>query len=105
MGAPHETDIAVLHEVDALIVDDLAFACVQGDIAAWIRRGELDRAEIPGRVRANIGEVLANLKPGRTHPDERILAVIQGLTACDVVMAKAVVDRAIAEGAGQTLTL
>ena len=105
MGSPHEVDIAVLHEADGLIVDDLAYARIQGDLAAWIERGELDPAELPRRLRANIGEVVAGLKTGRHDPAERLLAIIQGLTACDVAMAKTVLDRAATERIGQIVTI
>lgn len=105
MGSAHELDVAVLREADGLIVDDLAYARMQGDLAAWIERGELDPAELPHRLRANIGEVVAGLKTGRHHAGERLLAIIQGLTACDVAMAKAVLDRAAAERIGQLVTI
>lgn len=105
MGSAHELDIGVLYEADGLIVDDLTYARTQGDLAAWIRRGELDDAGLTARLRANIGEIVGGLKVGRRHADERVLAIMQGLTACDVVMAKAVLDRATQEDIGQTVTL
>jgi ornithine cyclodeaminase/alanine dehydrogenase-like protein (mu-crystallin family) len=105
MGSAHEADIAVLRESDGLIVDDLAYACIQGDIAAWIARKELDPGQLRSTVRATIGEVVAGLKVGREHPNERILAIIQGLTACDVALAKAVLDQATAAGIGQTVEI
>ena len=46
MGSPHEVDIAVLRECDALIVDDLSYARVQGDIHAWLQRGEIEEDEL-----------------------------------------------------------
>jgi ornithine cyclodeaminase/alanine dehydrogenase-like protein (mu-crystallin family) len=105
MGSPHEVDVAVLRECDALIVDDIDYVHIQGDIHAWLARGEIDEAELADRLRGNIGQVLAGLAPGRTGDDERLLAVIQGLTACDVALAKAVLDRALAQGVGQTVEL
>ena len=101
MGYPHEVDVAVLRECDALIVDDIDYARVQGDICAWLQRGEIDEAELGQRLRANVGEVIAGLKAGRKNDGERLLAVVQGLTACDIALAKAVFDRAVAEGVGQ----
>lgn len=103
MGSAHELNVSVLRSAQALIVDDLSYACTQGDLAAWIRRGELDPAELPALVRANIGEVVAGLKLGRTAADETIVAVIQGLTACDVGLAKSILDRAEAAGIGGTV--
>jgi alanine dehydrogenase len=103
MGYPHEVDVAVLRECDALIVDDLLYARFQGDIGAWLQRGDIDEAELTQRLRANIGEVLSGFKPGRLSEDERLIAVIQGLTACDIALAKAILDRAAAEGVGDTV--
>jgi len=101
MGSAHELDIDVLKQADALIVDDLSYACTQGDLAAWLRRDEVTEEQITHHLRGNIGEVVAGLKPGRLNDEERILAVIQGLTACDVGMTKAVLDRAIEQGVGE----
>lgn len=103
MGSPHEVDVDVLRECDALIVDDLSYARVQGDIHAWLQRGEIGEDELGQRLRANIGEVLAGLATGRRHDGERLLTVLQGLTACDIALAKTVCDRAIAEGVGQVV--
>lgn len=105
MGNPHEVDIAVLRQSDALLVDDLAYARFQGDIAAWLKRGDLDETELAQRLRANIGEVLAGSKPGRLREDERLVTILQGLTACDVAIAKTMLDRGEAEGVGQLVEL
>lgn len=103
MGSAPELDIGVLRAADALFVDDLAYACTQGDIAHWIRGGGLTEGELPGLLRGNIGEVVARTKPGRLNAEETIIAVIQGLTACDVAIAKAVLDRANADNVGPTV--
>ena len=103
MGSPHEVDVAVLRECDALLVDDLDYARVQGDIHAWLQRDDIGEVELLERLRASIGEVLAGLKVGRRRADERLLAVVQGLTACDIALAKVVFDRAVEEGVGQVV--
>lgn len=105
MGSAHEVEIAVLDEVGPLFVDDLDYAVAQGDLAAWIRRGEISAEAAQARISAGIGEVVAGLKPGRETPEERIVAIVQGLTACDVAVAKAVLDRATEQRVGQTATL
>jgi alanine dehydrogenase len=103
MGSAHELHVEVLRAADALVVDDLSYACTQGDLAAWIRRGEVDEAELPTLLRANIGEVVAGVKPGRKTPQERIVAIIQGLTACDVGVAKSILDQANITDAGEVV--
>jgi ornithine cyclodeaminase/alanine dehydrogenase-like protein (mu-crystallin family) len=105
MGSAHELEVAALQDVDAVIVDDLEYALMQGNLAAWMRRGEITQAKLQERLRGNIGEVLAGLKAGRTGSNERILAVIQGLTACDVAMARVALERATADNIGQTVNL
>ena len=63
------------------------------------------RPELRERLRANVGEVIAGTRPGRLDDHERLLAVVQGLTACDVALAKAVVDRAITTAVGRPIEL
>jgi ornithine cyclodeaminase len=105
MGSAHEADVSALQHSDALIVDDLAYAQMQGNLAAWISRGELQPDSICNRVRASLGEVVAGVRPGRIRSDERIVAVVQGLTACDISMAKAALDQANAQQVGQSIAI
>lgn len=105
MGGVHEVDVAVLRECDALIVDDLAYALNQGDLGAWDKSGDLPRDELHQRLRGTIGDVVADLIEGRERPDEKLFVILQGLTACDVALAKAVLDRAAEQGIGQVVEL
>lgn len=105
MGSAHEVEAAVLEEADAFIVDDFSYAQAQGDIAAWIREGVCSADVLARRMRANIGEISAGLKQGRANPGEKILAILQGLTACDISLAKTILDRAADRGVGQTVSL
>lgn len=56
-------------------------------------------------VHAEIGEVVAGLKPGRERDDELIVDMNIGMGVEDVVVAKALYDRALAAGAGRLLPL
>jgi ornithine cyclodeaminase/alanine dehydrogenase-like protein (mu-crystallin family) len=105
MGSRHEVEVDVLRECDALFVDDPEYVRIQGDIAAWLARGDVGEPELAQRLRGTIGQVLAGLTPGRRARDERLLAVVQGLTACDVALAQAVADRAAAVGVGRVVEL
>jgi hypothetical protein len=40
-------------------------------------------------------EIASGYKRSRQPPGERILAILQGLTACDIALAEAVLNRAI----------
>lgn len=94
MGSAHEVDASFFRDSSALIVDDLNYARLQGDIRAWSDRGEVDEQQLVAKLRGNIGEVLLGTQPGRLDDAESIIGVLQGLTACDVALAKALLDRA-----------
>lgn len=51
------------------------------------------------------GEILAGLKPGRASSDELIVCSNIGMSVCDVVMGKAILDKAIEMGLGRKLPL
>ena len=105
MGGCPETQFGVLDEIDRVIVDDLDYAMVQGDLHAWIAAGHISVDGLTGRIDGDIGEVAIGALPGRTGPDERILAIIQGMAVCDVAMAKMVLDRAGEENVGQVVEI
>jgi ornithine cyclodeaminase/alanine dehydrogenase-like protein (mu-crystallin family) len=105
MGGDHELDVDVLHACDGLIVDDLDYCLNQGDLGAWQRAGDLPPQTLKKYLRGSIGEVLEGIAPGRTDAAERLLVVLQGLTACDIAVAKTVLDRAAQRGIGQTVML
>lgn len=105
MGGVPEVSFEVLGEADRLIVDDTDYALAQGDLHHWVKSGAISKEDLLARVDADIGEVAVGAKPGRAHDEETIIAVIQGMAVCDLAMAKRVLDRAEAEGIGQTITL
>ena len=94
MGETEEVAYEVLGEVDRFVVDDLDYATRLGDIAYWLKRPEVSRADLEARLDADIGEVVAGAKPGRRDAGERILAVIQGMAVCDLALAAAALDEA-----------
>ena len=105
MGGVPEVAFGVLAEIDRLIVDDIDYALAQGDLHAWVKSGAIAKEALLARIDADIGEVAIGAKPGRRNDEERILAVIQGMAVCDLAMAKMVLDRADAEGVGQSVTM
>jgi len=54
---------------------------------------------------AETGEVLADVVAGRENPDQLIVNSNIGMAVCDVVVGKAIYDRALAQNAGTTLGL
>ena len=105
MGGNSEILPAGLERLDRFVVDDVDFALTIGSAAAWVRRGELARAAVVGRIDANIGEIAIGKKPGRRADAERILAVIQGMALGDLAFAAAALRKAESAGLGVSVPL
>lgn len=100
MGGVHEIDFGVLKEIDMLVVDDLDSALLRGDLAVWVEQGSISRNDMIEMISADIGQLVNGDKPGRASPDQTILAVIQGMASCDLIVAKHLYDRACEKGIG-----
>jgi ornithine cyclodeaminase len=100
MGSHNEVEFEVLDEIDRIVVDDLDYASVIGDVAAWIEQGRITQEAMLDRVDAWASEVVMGAKPGRVHDDDRILALIQGVATGDVAFAKRALDAAASLGSG-----
>lgn len=72
-----------------------------GDLVIPVRDG-LFR---PEDIHAELGEIAAGKKPGRVSPDEVTVFKSVGLAAMDVVVGRAIYDRAVAMGIGQEVDL
>jgi len=59
----------------------------------------------PERIDADLGEVVAGLKAGRGHRDERIFSMNMGIAVDDVVTADVLYKKAVQAGAGTRLPL
>lgn len=57
------------------------------------------------KITCETGEVLAGVAPGRTSKDELIVCSNIGMSVCDVVMGKAILDKAIDMSLGRILPL
>ncbi|HCU33911.1 MAG TPA: peptide transporter [Armatimonadetes bacterium] len=93
MGA-WDAQLAV--EVEKLITDDHA------QMDYYRSKGYF--ADIP-RPYADLGEVVAGLKPGRECPEERTMSICMGIAVDDAVTAGLVYERACAAGVGAELPL
>lgn len=105
MGGAPEVDFGVLSEMNAFFIDDIGYAMLRGSIAGWMASGRATEAEIRGRIDATVGDLFAGRHPGRRSADERILAVVQGMALCDLVIADRALAQAAAEGCGTEMHL
>ena len=94
-------DPALATGVDKLVVDDWRQCTKGGTFHPLIEAGELTRTA----VHAEIGEIAAGVRPGRESPEERITFWHRGFAISDIVLGQAIYERALAQGAGQRLTL
>jgi ornithine cyclodeaminase/alanine dehydrogenase-like protein (mu-crystallin family) len=79
------------------LVTDLTEQCaVIGDLHHAVAAGTMSRAD----VHAELGEIIAGLKPGRTSDEEIIVFDSSGTALQDVAAAAAVYSRAVERGEG-----
>lgn len=105
MGGGNELDYGVLLEAQRLIVDDVNFATEVGDGGAWISQGRLTLDEFSARVDALACEVVGGTKPGRLTPEDRIIAIMQGMAIGDVAFAAHALHEAQRLGKGKLVEL
>jgi ornithine cyclodeaminase/alanine dehydrogenase len=94
-----------LHQADKFLVDDIPLAeyFQKISLGRLNDRGE-ETPEFPGGlppVHATIGQVIAGQKPGRSAPDERIIAIPIGMAICDIALGDFVYRMAQEKGVGQ----
>jgi ornithine cyclodeaminase len=101
-GVEQSVESTLPLSVDKLVVDDWN-QCQRseyGQFAAMIRAGTL-RTE---HVHAEIGQVVAGLRPGRESPRERILFWHKGFAISDIVVGHLAYEKARAKGIGTLLS-
>ncbi|MCE5237412.1 ornithine cyclodeaminase family protein [bacterium] len=101
MGSYQQAEDDLILGADKIIVDCWGQAEHRGELKPLVEAGRLSEAD----VAAELGCVAAGVKPGRTSPQERILAVLVGLGAHDVYIAGQVYRRAVAAGRGHRVCL
>jgi len=80
-----------------VVADNLDQCCAIGDLHHAISSGRMGRAD----VYAELSEIVAGRKPGRTRDDEIIVFDSTGVALEDAVSAAAVYENACARGIGQ----
>ena len=94
-------DPALPLAADRLIVDDWSQCTLGGQLHDLIVNGTIRREH----VHAEIGEIVAGLKPGRTGDQQRIVFWHRGFAISDVVLGDAILRRAENEGVGTVLPM
>ena len=100
-GTISAVELDLLDVMDKVVVDDWreAQAGRFGALRAHVDSGRLSAATL----HAELGQVVAGLRPGRERPDERILLWHRGLSILDIAVGALVLRRAEAAGAGTML--
>jgi ornithine cyclodeaminase len=97
--ARREMDPAGWTRFDKVVIDDWDCNMTVREFRDMIEAGQFDR----GRLHADIGEVVAGLKPGRERDDERILVHTTGMVSHDIGIAWRIYEKAKAQGLGIAL--
>lgn len=99
MPGAREVDTVTLQR--ALVVTDQTAACLAeaGDLIIPIQAGAFTEADI----HAQLGEIVAGLRPGRTDDAQITFFKSVGLAIQDLAVAAAIYRKAVATGSGQTL--
>jgi len=98
-GAKRELMTSVITRCDKLVVDYIPQAFVVGDFKVPKEEGVVSESDI----HAEMGEIVAGLKPGRESPEEVTLFKATGLAIQDVGTAFKVLELARAKGVGKEL--
>lgn len=96
-----ELDVGVLARADRIVADSLPQCLRLGEIHHAVEQGAIGKE----KVNAELGEVAAGLKPGRQNDQELIVCDLTGVGVQDVAAASLVMERALAAGVGEKLTL
>jgi ectoine utilization protein EutC len=96
-----ELDVEVLARADRIVADSLPQCLRLGEIHHAVEQGAINKE----KVSAELGEIAAGLKAGRTSDQELIVCDLTGVGVQDVAAASLVMERALAAGAGENLVL
>lgn len=95
-----ELDIDVLARADKIVADSIAQCLRLGEIHHAVERGVITKES----VYAELGEITAGIKPGRTSDEEIIVCDLTGVGVQDVAAASLVLERAKAQGIGERIS-
>ena len=100
-GTVSAVDVGVADIADKFLMDDFGQARAGrfGALRPMFECGKLHE----GRFHAELGQVVAGLRPGRERDDETILFWHRGLSLSDIALGHAMLEKAAARGIGQRL--
>ena len=101
MGSYQQAEDQVILNADKIIVDSWGQAAHRGELKSLTELRKISEKNIY----AELGLIASGQKIGRENSKERILAVLVGLGAHDVFIAKQVSDKAVKNGRGQKICL
>ncbi len=92
-----ELDIDVVQRADVIICDRLSRCTKYGELHHALETGAISQEEIQGEL----GQLIIDNIPGRTHPDQITLADLVGLEVQDAAIATLALEKALFLGLGQ----
>ncbi|MDP9138505.1 MAG: ornithine cyclodeaminase family protein [Pseudomonadota bacterium] len=100
-GTMSAVELSLTDIMDKVVVDDWN-QCRQGKFGAL--RAHVDAGKLAeATVHAELGQIVAGLRPGREREDETILFWHRGLSLSDIALGHAMIDKAARLGLGQRL--
>ena len=101
-GTMSAIELSLTDIMDKMVVDDWG-QCRKG-LPFGALREHVDSGRLhEGNLHAELGQVVAGIKPGRERDDETILLWHRGLSITDVALGHAMLEKAKRLGIGQTL--
>jgi alanine dehydrogenase len=101
-GTMSAVELSLTDIMDKVVVDDWG-QCRKGQPYGALRQ-HVDLGKITEEsLHAELGQIVAGLKPGRESDEETILFWHRGLSLSDIALGSAILDKAGATGIGQTL--
>jgi alanine dehydrogenase len=100
-GTVSAVELSLTAIMDKIVVDDWE-QCRQGrfgSLRPHVERGLLSEANL----HAELGQIVAGLRPGRERDDERILLWHRGLATTDVAVGQLLYERSVERGLGAVL--
>ncbi len=101
-GTMSAVEMSLTDIMQKMVVDDWG-QCRKGLPYGALRR-HVDEGKLhEGNLHAELGQIVAGLKPGRENDAERILFWHRGLSITDIALGHAMLEKAKKSGIGQTL--